>query len=77
MKSMDYKILNKNDKIVAYMNKNLTIDETREIAQQLQNSFPNNEVIVIHNRFIDGIDIIKERTEFDELLQPFEDSLNA
>jgi len=74
---MDYKILNKNDKIVAYMNKNLTIDETREIAQQLQNSFPNNEVIVIHNRFIDGIDIIKERTEFDELLQPFEDSLNA
>ena len=77
MKSMDYKILNKNDKIVAYMNKNLTIDETREIAQQLQNSFPTNEVIVIHNRFIDGIDIIKERTEFDELLQPFEDSLNA
>ena len=43
----------------------------------MQKEFPNNKIIIIHNLFIDGIDISKERTEFDELLQPFEDRLNS
>lgn len=77
MKSMNYKVLNKNDKIVVYINKDVDIDETYELTKHIQNQFPDNQVIVIHNLFIDGIDIIKERTEFDELLQPFEDSLNS
>lgn len=74
---MNYKVLNKNDKIVVYINKDVDIDETYELTKHIQNQFPDNQVIVIHNLFIDGIDIIKERTEFDELLQPFEDSLNS
>lgn len=43
----------------------------------MQKEFPNNKIIIIHSQFIDGIDILKERTEFDELLQPFEDCLNS
>ena len=77
MKSMNYKVLNKNDKIVIYINKDVDINDTYELTKHIQNQFPDNQVIVIHNLFIDGIDIIKERTEFDELLQPFEDSLNS
>ena len=74
---MNYKVLNKNDKIVVYINKDVDINETYELTKHIQNQFPDNQVIVIHNLFIDGIDIIKERTEFDELLQPFEDCLNS
>lgn len=74
---MNYKVLNKNDKIVIYINKDVDINDTYELTKHIQNQFPDNQVIVIHNLFIDGIDIIKERTEFDELLQPFEDSLNS
>mgnify|MGYP004557850749 FL=1 len=77
MKSMDYKILSKNDKIVVYVNKDVDVSETYELAKHIQDCFPDNQVIIIHNLFIDGIDIIKERTEFDELLQPFEDCLNS
>lgn len=77
MKSMDYKILSKNDKIVVYINKDVDVSETHKLAKCIQNCFPNNQVIIIHNLFIDGIDILKERTEFDELLQPFENSLNS
>ena len=43
----------------------------------MQKEFPDNKIIIIHNLFIDGIDILKERTEFDEVLQPFEDRLNS
>ena len=43
----------------------------------MQKEFPDNKIIIIHNLFIDGIDILKERTEFDELLQPFENCLNS
>ena len=74
---MNYKVLNKNDKIVVYINKDVDVDRTYELTKYIQNQFPDNQVIVIHNLFIDGIDIIKERTEFDELLQPFEDCLNS
>lgn len=74
---MNYKVLNKNDKIVVYINKDVDVNRTYELTKYIQNQFPDNQVIVIHNLFIDGIDIIKERTEFDELLQPFEDSLNS
>lgn len=77
MKNMNYKVLNKNDKIVVYINKDVDVNRTYELTKYIQNQFPDNQVIVIHNLFIDGIDIIKERTEFDELLQPFEDSLNS
>ena len=74
---MNYKVLNKNDKIVVYINKDVDVNRTYELTKYIQNQFPDNQVIVIHNLFIDGIDILKERTEFDELLQPFEDCLNS
>ena len=70
-------VLNKNDKIVVYINKDVDVNRTYELTKYIQNQFPDNQVIVIHNLFIDGIDILKERTEFDELLQPFEDCLNS
>ena len=70
-------VLNKEDKILVYINKDADVESTQEIWRSMQRNFPNNQVIVIHNAFIDGIDILKERTEFDELLQPFEDCLNS
>lgn len=74
---MKYYVLNKEDKILVYINKDVDVESTQEIWRSMQRNFPNNQVIVIHNAFIDGIDILKERTEFDELLQPFEDCLNS
>lgn len=74
---MKYYVLNKEDKILVYINKDVDVESTQKIWRSMQRNFPNNQVIVIHNAFIDGIDILKERTEFDELLQPFEDCLNS
>lgn len=74
---MKYYVLNKEDKILVYINKDVDVESTQEIWRSMQRNFPNNQVIVIHNAFIDGINILKERTEFDELLQPFEDCLNS
>ena len=74
---MKYYVLNKEDKILVYINQDGDVESTQEIWRSMQRNFPNNQVIVIHNAFIDGIDILKERTEFDELLQPFEDCLNS
>ena len=74
---MKYYVLNIEDKILVYINKDVDVESTQEIWRSMQRNFPNNQVIVIHNAFIDGIDILKERTEFDELLQPFEDCLNS
>ena len=74
---MKYYVLNKEDKILVYINKDVDVESPQEIWRNMQRNFPNNQVIVIHNAFIDGIDILKERTEFDELLQPFEDCLNS
>ena len=74
---MKYYVLNKEDKVLVYINKDVDVESTQEIWRSMQRNFPNNQVIVIHNAFIDGIDILKERTEFDELLQPFEDCLNS
>lgn len=77
MKNIDCKVLNKQDKILVYINKDVPADETSSIHRYMQKEFPDNKIIIIHNLFIDGIDILKERTEFDELLQPFEDRLNS
>lgn len=77
MKDIDCKVLNKQDKILVYINKDVPVDETLSIYRSIQKEFPDNKIIIIHNLFIDGIDILKERTEFDELLQPFEDCLNS
>lgn len=77
MKDIDCKVLNKQDKILVYINKDVSIDETSSIYKNMQKIFPDNQIIIIHNLFIDGIDILKERTEFDELLQPFENCLNS
>lgn len=77
MKNIDCKVLNKQDKILVYINKDVPVNETLSLYRNIQKQFPDNKVIIIHSRFIDGIDIFKERTEFDELLQPFEDSLNS
>lgn len=77
MKNIDCKVLNKQDKILVYINKDVPVDETSSIHRYMQKEFPDNKIIIIHNLFIDGIDILKKRTEFDELLQPFEDRLNS
>jgi hypothetical protein len=34
---MNYKVLNKNDKIVVYINKDVDIDETYELTKHIQN----------------------------------------
>ena len=62
---------------MVYINKDVPVNETLSIYRNIQKEFPDNKIIIIHNQFIDGIDILKERTEFDELLQPFEDCLNS
>lgn len=77
MKNIDCKVLNKQDKILVYINKDVPVDETLSLYRNIQKQFPDNKIIIIHSQFIDGIDILKERTEFDELLQPFENSLNS
>lgn len=77
MKNIDCKVLNKQDKILVYINKDVPLNETLSLYRNIQKQFPDNKVIIIHSQFIDGIDIFKERTEFDELLQPFEDCLNS
>lgn len=77
MKNIDCKVLSKQDKILVYINKDVPVDEIASIHKYMQKEFPDNKIIIIHNLFIDGIDILKERTEFDELLQPFEDRLNS
>ena len=77
MKNIDCKVLSKQDKILVYINKDVSVDETASIYRYMQKEFPDNKIIIIHNLFIDGIDILKERTEFDELLQPFENCLNS
>lgn len=77
MKNIDCKVLSKQDKILVYINKDVPVDETLSLYRNIQKQFPDNKVIIIHSQFIDGIDILKERTEFDELLQPFENSLNS
>ena len=40
------------DVIIAHLNANISIDETRQIYQELSKLFPNNEVRVINNYFI-------------------------
>lgn len=77
MKDIDCKVLNKQDKILVYINKEVPVNETLSLYRNIQKQFPDNKIIIIHSQFIDGIDILKERTEFDELLQPFENSLNS
>lgn len=77
MKDIDCKVLNRQDKILVYINKDVPLNETLSLYRNIQKQFPDNKVIIIHSQFIDGIDILKERTEFDELLQPFEDRLNS
>lgn len=77
MKNIDCKVLSKQDKILVYINKDVSVDETASIHRYIQKEFPDNKIIIIHNLFIDGIDILKERTKFDELLQSFEDRLNS
>ena len=77
MKNIDCKVLSKQDKILVYINKDVPLNETLSLYRNIQKQFPDNKVIIIHSQFIDGIDILKERTEFDELLQPFENCLNS
>ena len=40
------------DVIIAHLNENISVDETRQICQELSKLFPNNEVRVINNYFI-------------------------
>ena len=40
------------DVIIAHLNANISVDETRQIYQELSELFPNNKVRVINNYFI-------------------------
>ena len=55
---MNYKVLNKNDKIVVYINKDVDVNRTYELTKYIQNQFPDNQVIVIHNLFIDNRGVV-------------------
>ena len=68
---MKYDVLSKEDKILVYINKDVDVQATRDIWRNMQRNFPNNQVIVIHNAFIDGIDIIKTDKSYDEILNAY------
>ena len=68
---MKYDVLSKEDKILVYINKDVDAESTQEIWRNMQRNFPNNQVIVIHNAFIDGIDIIKINRSYDEILNAY------
>lgn len=68
---MKYDVLSKEDKILVYINKDVDVESTQEIWRNMQRIFSNNQVIVIHNAFIDGIDIIKTDKSYDEILNAY------
>ena len=51
------------DVIIAHLNANISIDETRQIYQELSKLFPNNEVRVINNYFIKEFTIFSDHDQ--------------
>ena len=48
------------DVIIAHLNANISVDETRQICQELSELFPNNKVRVINNYFIKEFTIFSD-----------------
>lgn len=51
------------DVIIAHLNANISVDETRQIYQELSKLFPNNEVRVINNYFIKEFTIFSDHDQ--------------
>ena len=51
------------DVIIAHLNANISIDETRQIYQELSELFPNNKVRVINNYFIKEFTIFSDHDQ--------------
>ena len=51
------------DVIIAHLNANISVDETRQIYQELSELFPNNKVRVINNYFIKEFTIFSEHDQ--------------
>ena len=51
------------DVIIAHLNANISVDETRQIYQALSELFPNNKVRVINNYFIKEFTIFSDHDQ--------------
>lgn len=51
------------DVIIAHLNANISVDETRQIYQELSELFPNNKVRVINNYFIKEFTIFSDHDQ--------------
>lgn len=51
------------DIIIAHLNANISVDETRQIYQELSELFPNNKVRVINNYFIKEFTIFSDHDQ--------------
>ena len=51
------------DVIIAHLNANMSVDETRQIYQELSELFPNNKVRVINNYFIKEFTIFSDHDQ--------------
>lgn len=69
-------VLNKEDKILVYINKDVDFASTKVILEKMQRNFPENQVIVIHNEFINSIDIIKAEDPYNRILNSYNQYLN-
>ena len=72
---MKFDVLSKEDKILVYINKDVDVQSTQEIWRNMQRNFPNNQVIVIHNAFIDGVKVIHEEDPYNEILNVYNQCL--
>ena len=51
------------DIIIAHLNANISVDETRQIYQELSELFPNNKVREINNYFIKEFTIFSDHDQ--------------
>lgn len=72
---MKFDVLSKEDKILVYINKDADVQATRDIWKNMQRSFPNNQVIVIHNAFIDNIKVIHTDDPYNKILNAYNQCL--
>ncbi len=72
---MKFDVLSKEDKILVYINKDTDVQATRDIWKNMQRNFPNNQVIVIHNAFIDNIKVIHTDDPYNKILNVYNQCL--
>ena len=51
------------DVIIAHLNANISVDETRHIYKEIRKLFPNNKVRVINNYFIKEFTIFSDHDQ--------------